>query len=222
MNTLLGTTIAAAAIAALATLAPSTAVHAASASNIGSEPAPGTAVGQQRSALPDLRRQPALEEALRAHGYRPTRLSRAEERALANTLIELFPGFDVRRERLNPTQAAALVYMALVYEGRNVGTGWGSQRAACETVSSRLGDAETAFAAPGRGQPRFLASSEQQRLRSVARDLSQHAEDCGERRLSEAADDLVRLTASQRVEREVAARQVARLRSLARLAIASR
>jgi len=221
MNTLLTATIAASAIAALATLAPSTSVHAASASNVGSAPAAGAAVSQQRSALPDLRRQPALEEALRAHGYRSTRLSRTEERGLANTLAELFPGFDTRRERLNPTQAAALVYMALVYEGRN-GIGWGSQRAACETVSSRLGDAESAFAAPGRGQPRFLASTEQQRLRSVARDLSQHAEDCGERRLSEAADDLVRLTASQRVEREVAARQVARLRSLARLALASR
>jgi hypothetical protein len=169
----------------------------------------------------DLRRQPAVGEALRAHGFRSDRLGRAEERALAEMMSELYPHLDPRRDRLTANQATALVYVALVRPG-TPDRGYGRpRRAACESVMETAAGAERVFATPGRSQPRYLTSVEVQRVRAATRGLEDDALQCGDRRLSDASADLARTLSGGRVEREGVARQLARVRSLSRLAAAS-
>jgi len=169
----------------------------------------------------DLRRQPALGEALRAHGFRADRLGRSEQRALADMLSELYPHMDPRRDRLTSNQAVALVYVALVHPGTPGRGAWRARRSACESVLAMATEAERAFAAPGRSQPRYLSGGEVQRVRSATREVESDAAQCGDRRLTDASADLTREVSSGRVEREGVARQLARVRSLARLAVAS-
>jgi hypothetical protein len=168
----------------------------------------------------ELRRQPLVEQALRGHGFNPARLSTAQERALGETYQELFQDRDPRWERLNRTQATALVYMALVHSGRNRSVTRLPQRTACETVANRIWDLELAFAPPGRGQSRHLSRDEQQLLLAEAREIQRGSAVCGDRRLDEAAHELVELVSSRQPERERVTRQVNRMKSLVRLAVA--
>jgi hypothetical protein len=170
----------------------------------------------------ELRRQPLVEDALRQHGMRPDRLGRAEERALGETFAALFPEADARWYRLNRTQAAALVYMALGQPGRSGESRRTSRRAACESAAELVGELDDLFGAPRRGQSRLLLPAEQQRIRAQAREILRLSDACGERRLTDATIDLIDLVSDQRAERERVARQVSRLRSLARLAVVSR
>jgi hypothetical protein len=169
----------------------------------------------------ELRRQPMVEQALRGHGYNPNRISQAQERALAETYRELFPERDPRWDRLNRTQATALVYMALVHPGRSGSSGRQPQRSACETVATRVWELEDGFAPAGRGQARHLNRTEQEWLLAQAREVQRSAHLCGDRRLEDAAHELTTLLSEQRPDRERVTRQVSRMKSLVRLAMAN-
>lgn len=168
----------------------------------------------------NLIRQPLVEDALRSYGFRPDRLTRGQERALEDTFSELYPDRDARRQRLNPTQATALVYMALVHPGRRdaalpprrpIGR-------ACELPARMVYELEDYFEAPRRGQPRFLRDREQQQLQASARDLQRQARSCGDFRLTDEATELVRILSERRVEREQIAQQVERMKAVVRVA----
>lgn len=167
----------------------------------------------------ELARNPLVAEALRSHGLRPERLTRAQERALEQTHSELFPEGVGLRHRLNRTQATALVYMALVHPARRDQAGNWPRRPACERAADRVFELEELFDAPGRGQPRFLRRDEQEALVDEARGIERLARGCGEHRLAEEASQLVSLTSAPRSDREQVARQVQRMKGVVRVAL---
>lgn len=74
--------------------------------------------------------QPALDRALREFGYNPGTLRRDQQRALDEAWVRLFPEANRYRYTLNPTQATALVYVALAHSrdprgGGGRGDGYG-------------------------------------------------------------------------------------------------
>jgi hypothetical protein len=166
------------------------------------------------------RRQPQVDEALRGFGFRMDRLDRRQERSLDETFQELFPGRDPQFDRLNRTQANALVYMALVHgsarrdEGRLM-----PRRMVCESAASRVHELETLFAAPGRGQSQMLRRDEQERLSSETREISRLARLCGDDALVDHVDAFASLLDERRVERDRTARHVTRMKTLARAAV---
>ncbi|CAN5875145.1 hypothetical protein BH23GEM7_BH23GEM7_23840 [soil metagenome] len=167
-----------------------------------------------------LIRHPLVEDALRSYGLRSDRLTRAQERALEDTFSELYPDRDARRQRLNRTQATALVYMALVHPGRRdaaLPPGRPVGRA-CEMPARLVYELEDYFDAPRRGQPRYLRDREQQQLQTSARDIQRQARSCGDFRLTDEATALVRMLAERRVEREQVAQQVDRMKAVVRVA----
>jgi hypothetical protein len=169
----------------------------------------------------ELRRQPMVKQALRGHGYNPNRISQAQERALGEAYRELFPERNARWDRLNRTQATALVYMALVHPGRSGSTGRQPRRSDCETVATQVWELEDSFAPAGRGQARHLNRTEREWLLAQAAEVQRSAHLCGDRRLEDAAHELNILLSEQRPDRERVTRQVSRMKSLVRLAMAN-
>jgi hypothetical protein len=166
-----------------------------------------------------MNRQPAVDDALRSHGYRGDRLDRAQERALDDTFVELFPGLNPQWDRLNRTQATALVYMALVHNtGRDPHRGTPRQ-AFCGTTARRVADLDLLYDPPARGRPQWLRTDEQRRLRAETEEIARLARGCGEVELLDHANAFIAYLSERRTDRERTSRYITRMKTLARVAV---
>jgi hypothetical protein len=170
-----------------------------------------------------IARQPAVEDALRAHGFRSDRLTRQQTRALEETHRDLFPDHDPRRQRLNRTQASALVYMALVHPlEAERGRGARAPGRGCESTALLVYDLGDLLTEHDRARSIFLSREEQQRLRDGAAEVQRAAVRCGNSRLADEASRLGVLASERMVERDRALRQIRSMKGIARQDLAGR
>jgi hypothetical protein len=148
-----------------------------------------------------------INQAVRRYGFRPSRLTDAQVRAINDAWAELL-GPSTRRAPLNRAQATAIVYLALVepregtyadradeydrpgggYDGRP-GNGydgrpgsWGAECDEMEADAYRLGNL---VSAPRNDNGLFVTDPERGRARALARQIQERAVQC---RATSAAD----------------------------------
>jgi hypothetical protein len=118
--------------------------------------------------------------------------------------------------RLNRTQASALVYMALVQPRDVVGSRPG--RSYCDDLGSLVRRMNDHFLRDNRNRSRYLDQRERDVLLRDARDVEQAARRCDHRSAEDEARTLVRIASQRTVEREQAIRQIQRLQGIVRTA----
>jgi len=161
--------------------------------------------------------QPALDRALREFGYNPGALRRDQQRALDDAWVRLFPEANRYRYTLNPTQATALVYVALEHDrdprggggrgdgyGRGNGDGrggWddrngnggrdddrnGRGGSQCVEINQRLYDGENALSTGTRWS--YVSAAENAPAREALRNVQRLAVERGWRRVADLSSE---------------------------------
>ena len=189
-----------------------------------------------------------IDQAIRRYGYRPSRLTDPQVRAINNAWTELL-GSTTRRVTLNRTQATAIVYMALVYpyedqrtrpDGSYPGGGYdrpddgydrpgdgyggrpGSWGAQCDQLQSDAYRLGTLISAPEINTGLFVAEPERGRARSLARQIQQRAVDCRATEAADRAGEVMILLAEALPERQAVSRRVDALKEAIRRAAPDR
>lgn len=164
--------------------------------------------------------QAQIDRALREFGFDPRALRRDQQRALDDTWRRLLPEAEPYRYPLNPAQATAIVYLALVHgrEGRggwgnggwdrdndgrdnggrgNDGRGGGWDRggswngAAGECVTLNRRVYDADNAVDGDRSSLFLDDGQKRDVRAAAREAQRIAVDHGWRRVADRAGDVI-------------------------------
>jgi hypothetical protein len=156
-----------------------------------------------------------VDEAVRYYGFHPARLRADQRLALDEVRGELFP--EARRRPLNPAQATALVYMALVhpYE-RGRGGGYPPvppRRDDCSRAERLVYDLEIVV---NGGSSLFLSDDEKRRVRSLALEVQRGAADCRNHRAADLAGDVLGSVSPSLPQRSTVARHVRELKGALR------
>ena len=176
----------AAAAAALA-LSAALPAHAQNATTLSARPRTLAGVANQRM----------IDDAVREFGFRPERLRRDQLDALDQAWSDLLPGAS-RRDRLNPRQATAIVYLALVYPagtgrdpfpGRDDDRWERGPRRECREMGGHV--YEILNIARASEFMMFLDNDERERSRRAAGEVQRVAIQTGERAVADRASEVV-------------------------------
>jgi hypothetical protein len=176
-----------------------------------------------------------IDRAVRYYGYSPNRLTREQSRAIDQTWTELL-GPGARRTPLTPTQATAIVYMALVFPYEDEAGGypgrpdqgdrpgyddrpgypggprppyWGRECVEMQSQAYELGNLVTASE---HGAGLFVMEPEKSRARNLARQIQQKAVECRATAVADRAAEVFTALSANLPERTAVARRVDRLK----------
>jgi hypothetical protein len=170
------------------------------------------------------RNEQLIDQALRHYGYRPNRLTRAQQDAIQQAWYELL-GTGSGRRTLSRAQATAIVYMALVHpyeedgwdEGRRgggwndrPGGGWNDRPGggydddappyrpgeACVQMDSDAYRLENLIISAGGNGGLFVVDPEKGRARTLARQIQQRAVECRASAVADRASDILNALAA--------------------------
>ncbi|HEY7767205.1 hypothetical protein [Longimicrobium sp.] len=164
-----------------------------------------------------------IDRAVRYYGYNPNRLTREQSRAIEQTWSELL-GPGPRRGTLTPTQATAIVYMALVFPHEEQAGGgypdrpdyddrpggahppyWGRECVQMQAQAYELGNLASASETH---TGLFVMEPEKGRARTLARQIQQNAIECRATAVADRADDVLTALSDHLPERSVVSRRV--------------
>ncbi|HEY0038431.1 MAG TPA: hypothetical protein VGB66_17155 [Longimicrobium sp.] len=167
-----------------------------------------------------------IDRAVRYYGYNPNRLTREQSRAIDLTWVDLL-GPGARRGTLTPTQATAIVYMALVFPHEEQAGGypdrpdydddrpgypggprppyWGRECAQMQSQAYELGNlVSTSETHTGL----FVMDPEKGRARTLARQIQQNAIECRASAVADRAGEVLTALSDHLPERTVVSRRV--------------
>jgi hypothetical protein len=167
-----------------------------------------------------------IDRAVRYYGYNPNRLTREQSRAIEQTWSELL-GPGAQRGVLTPTQATAIVYMALVhpyeeqaggrypdrpdyddrpgYPGGSRPPYWGRE---CVQMQSQAYELGNLVSASETYTGLFVMEPEKGRARTLARQIQQNAIECRATAVADRAGEVLAALSDHLPERSVVARRV--------------
>jgi hypothetical protein len=171
-----------------------------------------------------------IDRAVRYYGYNPGRLTREQSRAIEQTWSELL-GPGARRGALTPTQATAIVYMALVFPREEQAGGgypdrpeyddrpgypgdsrppyWGRE---CVQMQSQAYELGNLVSASETHTGLFVMDPEKGRARTLARQIQQNAIECRATAVADRAGEVLAALSAHLPERTDVARLVDRLK----------
>lgn len=167
-----------------------------------------------------------IDRAVRYYGYNPNRLTREQSRAIEQTWSELL-GPGARRGALTPTQATAIVYMALVFPHEEQAGGgypdrpdyddrpghpggsrppyWGRE---CVQMQSQAYELGNLVSASETQTGLFVMDPEKGRARTLARQIQQNAIECRATAVADRAGDVLTALSANLPARTDVARRV--------------
>jgi hypothetical protein len=191
---------------------------------------PHSPADAQSSTAPwrDSRSERMIDRAVRYYGYNPNRLTREQSRAIEQTWSELL-GPGGRRTTLTPTQATAIVYMALVFPHEEQAGGgypdrpdyghdrpggsrppyWGRE---CVQMQSQAYELGNLVSASETHTGLFVMDPEKGRARTLARQIQQNAIECRATAVADRAGDVLTALSDHLPERTVVSRRVEALK----------